>query len=289
MSTPPVSPPDRDVRLLRSVRLQNLLSFGPDTPALDLRPLNVLIGANGSGKSNVLAALSLLPHLAGDVNEAFRHGGSTLREWLHKGDRTRTAAIEVVVSGADEDAIVHYISFTEQDWRFWVRKETVTLLDDYHGQSPAFYEREFDHSGDGYSTAGLIIDLEAPDRPEELDTDETGSALSQLRDRRRFRAFATLTDAYEGIALFRNYTFGGDSPLRQPQRGDSPGNFLREGGANLALVLNQLRRDFEAKDRIVALLDELYENIKDYETFTQVAYVELALREGQHIIRVAIG
>ena len=39
--------------LIKTIRLQNLLSFGPDTPELEMMPLNVLIGPNGSGKSNL--------------------------------------------------------------------------------------------------------------------------------------------------------------------------------------------------------------------------------------------
>ena len=46
--------------LIRSIRPRNLLSFGPDTETLPLGPLNVLIGANGSGKSNFLEAFGLL-------------------------------------------------------------------------------------------------------------------------------------------------------------------------------------------------------------------------------------
>jgi AAA15 family ATPase/GTPase len=50
--------PDR--RALRRIELKNLLSFGPDSPALELENLNILIRPNGSGKSNLIQALSLL-------------------------------------------------------------------------------------------------------------------------------------------------------------------------------------------------------------------------------------
>lgn len=40
--------------MIRQIKLSNLLSFGPDTPALELESLNVLIGPNGSGKSNFI-------------------------------------------------------------------------------------------------------------------------------------------------------------------------------------------------------------------------------------------
>ena len=40
-------------RFLRSIRLENILSFGPGVE-FPLEPLNVLIGANASGKSNLI-------------------------------------------------------------------------------------------------------------------------------------------------------------------------------------------------------------------------------------------
>ena len=46
--------------LLRRLKLSGLLSFGPRGVDLPLAPLNVLIGANGSGKSNFLEAIALL-------------------------------------------------------------------------------------------------------------------------------------------------------------------------------------------------------------------------------------
>ena len=47
-------------RFLRSIRLRNILSFGPEMEELELKSLNVLIGPNGSGKSNLIEAISLL-------------------------------------------------------------------------------------------------------------------------------------------------------------------------------------------------------------------------------------
>ena len=47
-------------RFIRSVRLTNLLSFGAQSQTVELRSLNVLVGANGSGKTNFVEALGLL-------------------------------------------------------------------------------------------------------------------------------------------------------------------------------------------------------------------------------------
>jgi predicted ATPase len=53
--------------LLQRLKARNLLSFGPTGIDLELRPLNVLIGANGSGKSNLLEAIALLRAAPGNL------------------------------------------------------------------------------------------------------------------------------------------------------------------------------------------------------------------------------
>ena len=49
-----------DCRLLLQIKLENLLSFGHGNAPLKLENLNVLIGPNAAGKSNLIEALSLL-------------------------------------------------------------------------------------------------------------------------------------------------------------------------------------------------------------------------------------
>jgi predicted ATPase len=49
-----------------------------------LEPLNVLIGANTSGKSNLLEALKLLKSTAGDLNAPIIEGGG-IDEWIWQG------------------------------------------------------------------------------------------------------------------------------------------------------------------------------------------------------------
>jgi predicted ATPase len=68
-------------RFLRSIQLRNLLSFGPDTPELELKSLNVLIGTNGSGKSNLIDAISLLQAAPRDLMEPIRIAGG-IADWL---------------------------------------------------------------------------------------------------------------------------------------------------------------------------------------------------------------
>ena len=49
------------MRFFQTIRLDRILSFGPNEEAFALEPLNVLIGPNASGKSNLIEALVASP------------------------------------------------------------------------------------------------------------------------------------------------------------------------------------------------------------------------------------
>jgi predicted ATPase len=68
---------------IQSLRIRNLLSFGEDAPEVRLEPLNVLIGPNGSGKTNLVEIIKLLKSTPVDLADALRAGGGIV-EWLWK-------------------------------------------------------------------------------------------------------------------------------------------------------------------------------------------------------------
>ena len=60
---------------IQSLRLRGFLSFGPESQAVSLAGLNVLIGPNGVGKSNFIEAIELLHAAPKDFSAAIRIGG----------------------------------------------------------------------------------------------------------------------------------------------------------------------------------------------------------------------
>ena len=72
--------------VIKSLRIQNLLSFGENGAEVELEPLNVLIGPNGSGKSNFIEVLGLLQSAPTDLAEPIRNTGG-ISDWLWKGWR----------------------------------------------------------------------------------------------------------------------------------------------------------------------------------------------------------
>ena len=110
-------------RLIQSIRLENILSFGPDTAELPLEPLNVLIGPNASGKSNFIEALSLLHAAPSDLQEPIRRGGG-VRDWLWKGvPGVPTATVEVTFR--PQRPLRYRLSFTCTADRFTMVDEVV--------------------------------------------------------------------------------------------------------------------------------------------------------------------
>ena len=61
--------------MIQSIKLTNFLSFGKDTEEVELLPLNIIIGANGCGKSNFLEAFDLLKNAPSSIVKPIREGG----------------------------------------------------------------------------------------------------------------------------------------------------------------------------------------------------------------------
>ena len=69
---------------LKSIWLENILSFDQNGMELELKPLNVLIGPNASGKSNLIEAIGLLAAAPRDWTTPIIQGGGAT-EWIWKG------------------------------------------------------------------------------------------------------------------------------------------------------------------------------------------------------------
>jgi predicted ATPase len=296
-ATRPVNKNELDVRLLQSITLRNILSFGPDTPELELRALNVLIGPNGSGKSNFLDCIGLLQSAPDKLANTVRTEGS-VQAWLWKGSKHPTAHVEAVVRPLNKTrpALRHWFEFRESASRFELAEERIEAAENSPKNIKAKPFLYFGNEGGRTMLNVNMTDLAEPAngkgkpkavsqrvlRKEEIDSEL--SILSQRKDIHFYPELTYLGEMYSQIRLYRDWVFGRSNPARRPQPADLPGNYLREGGENLALVLSQLRREPEAKTQLVSMLNELYDTIEDYETIPQGGYVELFLREGKKLI-----
>ena len=230
--------------LLRRLKVSGMLSFGPRGVDLPLEPLNVLIGANGSGKSNLLEAIALLRSAPSDLTEPIaRRGGPD--EFFWKGSNaTQDFRMEAAIDFPPDRVLRHVLHVANVAGRIAVADETVGVLDaEPRSKIPGVAKR----------------------------------AASMLHGPARQTALGYLKGQYEAIRLYRNWPVRPDAPLRAPCGAHGRSDFLDEGGGNLALVLSQFYGDH--KQALLDALRSLYEGIVDFRCPMTGSTVGLFLEE----------
>ncbi len=271
--------------LLKSLHLRGILSFGPDTEALELRPLNVLIGPNGSGKSNFIEAINLLRSSPQKLVAPIRGpGGGGVNEWVWKGSQFRNASIEAVIDyPKGKCSLRHVVSFTVTNSRFELIDERIENSVAFQGhEEPYFYYRL--QKG---RPVLLVRDENSRNRElqvqaEDVTLDE--SILSQRRDPDLYPELTYLSSAYSRVRQFREWEFGRESTLRYPQPADLLGHPLEEDLCNLGLFLNHIRGFPNAKARVLSGLRDLNQEVDDFDVRIKGGTVEVVLTEGDFVI-----
>jgi len=285
-------------RFIQSIRLENILSFGPNEEAFELEPLNVLIGPNASGKSNLIEALSVLHAAPRDLQAPTREGGG-VREWMWKGDGGfRDATIEV---GLEHfiTPIRYRLAFREFRGQFSLQNEMLEAegpLLDREGLPVTLYS--YRDSG-GPATISAIPEeggtVFQPRRQFELDDVKSNqSILSQVKDSRAYPELTFLNDVFDRISFYRGWNFGRYSPARLPQNTDLQQDRLLEDASNLGLVLNYLQNQPARKGKLLERMREFYPFIEDIHTnliggTVQIFFHENGLREAIPATRISDG
>lgn len=265
--------------LMHSLRLTNLLSFGPQADVVPLGPLNVLIGPNASGKSNFLEAISLLQSAPRSLAAPVREGGG-IRDWLWKGaNRTPCASLEAVITNPSGSMPMRYaFSFTETGHRFQLIDERIENERPHQKHEEVYFYYRYEQGHPVLNVRGEERAL----RREDVDPEQ--SILSQRKDPDQYPEITYLGGVFEKIRLYREWSFGRHTPPRLPQKPDLPNMFLDEDGANLGLVLNRLRRDPSAKQSLLKNLQLLYDGIDDFDVTIEAGSVQVFLHEGRFTI-----
>lgn len=264
--------------LLHQITLRNLLSFGPSPVTIELRPLNLFIGPNSSGKSNFIEAISLLQSAPHHLAAPVRDGGGIV-DWLHKGTERPTARIEVVVENPNGTMpLRHAIEFTEAGRRFELIDERIENESPHQSQPDVYFYYRFQHNRPVLNVKGDRREL----RREDVDPEK--SILSQRKDPDQYPEITYLGGQFERIRIYREWSFGRYTAPRQAQKADERNDFLEEDGRNLGLVLNRLRMQSSVKREILDGLKQLYEGIDDYDVSIEGGTVQVFLQEGRMTI-----
>ena len=284
--------------LFREVRLSGLLSFGPDGVSLPMKPLNVLIGPNGSGKSNFLEAIALFRAAPGEVTAPISRNGGIL-EWRWKGERPVAALrldARLDVPGVGE--VQHEIVFGERERATVVTEERLKCsVPDGPENSPNRYSRP-PWSATLLRRIARVTEGRGEDATKKRETAERVSRRSRrtarsvdyaedFRPKESILRFAAtpdhalpwrLKEQYEGIRMYRNWSFGPSAEVRFPASAHDPSDSLEEGAGNLALVLSHLQG--EQKRKFLKAAGELFDGIVDFRCPVTGGVVSLFLEEG---------
>ena len=247
---------------LRSLTLRNVLSFGAEAK-VELGPLNVLIGPNGCGKSNLMDVVALLKAAATtDLSDEFRGGAL---EWPWKGGRKELPDMCVVSEWNAHD--IHYrhemaIHVYETSAYSIIRESIGTP-----GLPRALFPGDPTDSRESILRADASFDID-------LDFEESEAAMSLNNFHRGLSALAG------GVCVYRNRYVGrgrGPNPLRAAGRADGEKWRIPESLDDFAMVLNRVYP--ERGDAINEKMRELYEDARKVHFSVFDGAVQIKLEE----------
>ncbi len=262
---------------LKSLRISNLLSFGDDSPQIELGDLNVLIGPNGSGKSNLIEIIGLLRSTPKDfAAEVGDSGGVAELLWKGKSKgKAATATIEVIASPAGVNRTIRYmLAFTRAGSQLKIVDERIEneKPDEGHDR-PWFY---FNYNG-GRPVLNVADQKQRHLQREEVDPQQ--SILSQRQDPDQYPEVTYLGRFFGSFRLYRNWSFGPDSEVRDLYGSGLKNDFLEEDISNLGLMLNRLRAEPRAKAELLEYLKMFYQGAEDILTPIEGGLVDVRVEE----------
>jgi predicted ATPase len=238
--------------LLSRIELENLLSF--KHLDLEMRPLNVLVGPNAAGKSNLIRSLGLVQALPTRGLAQVIGGAGGPRMWINR----RTGGIaNIRIEGTNDLQFEYALSFQETSQSWAIVRETYGDV----------FERRQDQvtlgtRGNTVMQTSIGINV---------------SVLSEIRHPNE-PAMAKLAAALEKIRLYREFVTG---PRAQARYGTSSGllsDYLLEDGGNLALRLNEMDVDGGLQSINLAI-NRLFPLFSEVKILTRGGITQLFVRE----------
>ena len=264
---------------IKSLHIKGMLSF--QDMSLEMRPLNVLIGPNASGKSNLIEIIALLQSLPEDL-AGFINASGGINEWLWKGDEQanifpHTGCIEASLQAIPSTTPVRYALEIDNNFQdFNVVKELMEDEQDKKHILPRSYFRR--HWGTGSLTVTQEGVKLGTREVKEQELRPGQSVFRDVNDSNLLPKMGVIRLNLEAIRLYRDWNIGRNGGVRNPQPADAPNDFLNEDFSNLALVLNQIQRGPAIRE-IEENLQKFYELYEQVGVSVEAGKAQLWLRE----------
>lgn len=267
--------------VLDSIEVTGLLSYGTDPQRIELGTLNVFIGPNASGKSNLIEALSLLRAAPGDLLGPIREGGG-VNEWLWKGSKTTGQGVirAQLGHGWGDNPLLYKLAFGDLGGRFELLDEQLTTCDPFDGMPDPYIYYKYQSGNPVLNTKALVP--EEGGRRRNLRREDilpNQSIFSQRKDSDLYPELTEVGLYFASMRLFRHWNTGRRTAPRMPQQVDLPEDFLLEDGSNLGLVLNDLQHRGATRGEILSHLRELYPEVREVTTKVHGGTIQVFFHE----------
>jgi len=280
---------------LKSIKPVNLLSFGPNTEEIELRPLNILIGANGSGKSNLLEVLRLLSWLPEKEpwTVVLQTGG--VDEWIWKGEKGHNARSQIGAHVAwnkprsdkfrNEPCVYEYkIGLDKFQTSFRISSESVRMAkraDDYHLQNCEFIRSGATgelHLRQGISAgSGTVFDL---NQDQSILYQLSSRPLAEVGIGTRLPEILEIRDFFDDFDFHQDWEFGADLTPRGPIPAGQAVERLEENAYNLAQMIANLKDNHRTEfDQISNEMQRFYDPFKALDVRIIGTHLQVAIQE----------
>jgi predicted ATPase len=237
---------------IRSLTLSNILSFR-NSGRLTLHPLNILIGANASGKSNLIDCIGLLRSLPGSANNYINDRGGA-ESWIWKGAKqsSGTTAIRAEFK-LGQETLTYELTLAAVEGIFAIQTEELSRTDH------TYLKRIAGSLQIGYEASSGV-----PKATEYARVSPAESVFSVYRNPLDRTPITSAARAFGDTRIHRDFRTGTRDDSRIGVSSSGPKYPLEEDGSNLALTLQEL--DFQGALPIVKgylrKLSERFEDIK---------------------------
>lgn len=237
-----------------SITAGRILSFGEPSVHLDLKKLNILIGPNGTGKSNLIEVFGLLHSLPSDISDPFRIGGG-IDEWMWRGagGPSGTCELEVQIKLPSKPDLIRYaLKLRAFQQRPEIVDERIEFTKPRVSEKHPYFFYQFQ---DGRPVIN-VHDEKRSLRRETLDLNQ--SVLKQRKDPETYPEITAIGQLFERISLYRDWSVGIDSAPRDASPIDGKADFLEEDAGNLTTVLNRMMGLPPIKEQVLSYLQRFY-------------------------------
>jgi len=273
--------------MIKEVTITNFYSF--NKTIVTLHPCtNILIGINGSGKSNFLKAIKLLREGVSGVGlkklvlDYFGGFDNAFFKGTKKDDDVQSICFEYKFDGKEISQDGNGFNFTD-DIIYQINIIKSASLSNYYIQEKITNEKGFVYldfsNGIGHLTEKISEKGYKTNLVRYADFDTQELALREISDTDRYFALTTIKKAIKDIAVYDYFDTTPKSMIRKPMLPTSEKRLFADG-ANLPQILNTIKINYKQQyKKIEEMLNEVNPNFSGFDFNFIGGNIELMLEE----------